>query len=403
MHKEKELFFFFEASQVFHERLPIALSVLLPPLSVSLFRSDATSRLRLGHGHATRRNRRRRARRREQARGFDANDVVGVVDRPSPIKAGFLSASPLCCSPDRPQRYARRMDLGTAPCDCCFGNRERGRRTKKSRLSIQLEDSIECFRLHLSLSLFLLLSQPRPRSSSKKKKTEQKTASSSSSVGGGSGGGKGIGGGNGGGGGGGGGGGAGGSNSGSSGDNSFLSFLSGLWPAYLSLLASQPLATKSATAAVLNAAGDASAQLLIEKKKGLSELDWARLGRFALLGAALVGPALHWWYGTLSRVVTLQGTAGALTRLGLDQLAFGPVFIGSFLAALGLLEGKSVPQVKQRLRDDLPTTVCSNWILWVPANFVNFRFVPVPLQVAFSNFVALFWNTYVSFVSNRVR
>lgn len=51
----------------------------------------------------------------------------------------------------------------------------------------------------------------------------------------------------------------------------------------------------------------------------------------------------------------------------------------------------------------MPTTVRSNWILWVPANFVNFRFVPVPLQVAFSNFVALFWNTYVSFVSNRVR
>ena len=77
------------------------------------------------------------------------------------------------------------------------------------------------------------------------------------------------------------------------------------------------------------------------------------------------------------------------------------VFIGSFFAALGALEGKSLPQIGARLRDDLPSTVRSNWILWVPANFVNFRFVPVPLQVAFSNFVALFWNTYVSFVSNR--
>ena len=187
---------------------------------------------------------------------------------------------------------------------------------------------IDCFgSIFRCLSVSLFLSQPRPRSSSpetkKKHETKKKTASSSS-VGGGGGGS--IGGGNGGGGGGGGSGGGGSSSGGSSDNGSFLSFLSGLWPAYLSLLASSPLATKSATAAALNAAGDASAQLLIEKR-GVSELDWARLGRFTLLGGALVGPALHWWYGTLSRVVTLQGTAGALARLGLDQLAFAPVNI----------------------------------------------------------------------------
>lgn len=79
------------------------------------------------------------------------------------------------------------------------------------------------------------------------------------------------------------------------------------------------------------------------------------------------------------------------------------VFIGSFFASLGFLEGKTPAQVEKKLRDDLPSTVRSNWVLWVPANFFNFRMVPVPLQVAFSNFVALFWNTYVSFVSNRVR
>ena len=85
-----------------HERLSLALSLCSPLSALPLFRSDAASRLRLGHGHAARRNR-RRARRRKQARGFDANDVV---DRPSPNTAGFLGASPLCRSPDRLQRCA---------------------------------------------------------------------------------------------------------------------------------------------------------------------------------------------------------------------------------------------------------------------------------------------------------
>lgn len=159
--------------------------------------------------------------------------------------------------------------------------------------------------------------------SKRKKKKKLKPTASSSSVGGGSGGSIG------GGGGGGGGGGSGGSSGGSSDGGSFFSFLSGLWPAYLSLLSSNPLATKSATAAVLNAAGDASAQLLIEKKQ-FDELDWGRLGRFTLLGGILVGPALHWWYGTLSKVVTLTGTPGALARLALDQLAFAPVSLAFF-------------------------------------------------------------------------
>ena len=76
---------------------------------------DAASRLRLGHGHAARRNR-RRARRGKQARGFDVHEVVVnvvVVDRPSPIKAGFLGAATLCCSPDRLQRCVWRTRIST--------------------------------------------------------------------------------------------------------------------------------------------------------------------------------------------------------------------------------------------------------------------------------------------------
>jgi len=42
-----------------------------------------------------------------------------------------------------------------------------------------------------------------------------------------------------------------------------------------------------------------------------------------------------------------------------------------------------------------------NWKLWPAANFVNFKFVPVQLQVLFANFVALIWNTYLSWATSR--
>ena len=97
------------------------------------------------------------------------------------------------------------------------------------------------------------------------------------------------------------------------------------------------LATKAATSAVLSAAGDVIAQTAVDGKP-LSAVDWARAGRFATLGAALVGPALHFWYGALGRAVPAPGTGGALARLAADQLLFAPCFIATFFAALLTLE-----------------------------------------------------------------
>ena len=34
---------------------------------------------------------------------------------------------------------------------------------------------------------------------------------------------------------------------------------------------------------------------------------------------------------------------------------------------------------------------------------INFRFVPVHHQVLFANVVALVWNTYLSFATNKVK
>eukprot|EP00775_Hariotina_reticulata_P007534 gene7534-7744_t len=71
---------------------------------------------------------------------------------------------------------------------------------------------------------------------------------------------------------------------------------------------------------------------------------------------------------------------GALVRMALDQLCFAPLFIGSMIAILTALDGKS-DQIVATLKSDLPSAVRANWALWVPAQFLNFRFVPADYQV----------------------
>jgi protein Mpv17 len=52
------------------------------------------------------------------------------------------------------------------------------------------------------------------------------------------------------------------------------------------------------------------------------------------------------------------------------------------------------------LQEHVPTALIANWSLWIPAQVINFRFVPGKFQVLFSNVVALAWNVYLSFMSH---
>ena len=124
--------------------------------------------------------------------------------------------------------------------------------------------------------------------------------------------------------------------------------------------------------------------------------DLTRTSRFFILGLGLVAPVVHVWYGTLLKRFPGTSAKAVLTRTFFDQAFFAPLFLPTFLLNLMMLEGKSPNQVLERLRSDVPDALVTNWILWIPAMMVNFRFVPGKWQVLFSNAVGFVWNTYLS-------
>ncbi|XP_073143252.1 protein sym-1 [Henckelia pumila] len=188
-------------------------------------------------------------------------------------------------------------------------------------------------------------------------------------------------------------GGGGGGGGDSDGRESGWSFLS--W--YLSLLAKYPVMTKAATSSFLNLVGDVICQLVVDK---VPSLDLKRAFLFAFLGLVLVGPTLHFWYLFLSKLITAPGASGAFLRLLLDQFIFSPIFIGTFLAALVSLEGRP-SLVIPKLRQEWFSSVLANWQLWIPFQFLNFRFVPQQFQVLAANFIALIWNVILSYKAHQ--
>eukprot|EP00798_Chlamydomonas_sp_ICE-L_P025111 gene25111-10752_t len=174
----------------------------------------------------------------------------------------------------------------------------------------------------------------------------------------------------------------------------------GLWGQYLSLLDTNPILTRAVTCAILNGLGDVFCQIFLEGSK-LGSLDAKRVLTFTALGAFYVGPVLFYWYSFLGGFVTLPGMQGVIASLAMDQLVFAPIFVGSFIAILSALGGASIPEVQDKLKRDLFPAVKVNWLLWVPAQFINFKFVPPNLRVLATNVTALIWNTYMSYASHK--
>ncbi|XVF07055.1 hypothetical protein REPUB_Repub06bG0104200 [Reevesia pubescens] len=171
------------------------------------------------------------------------------------------------------------------------------------------------------------------------------------------------------------------------------SFLS--W--YFALLEKYPVLTKAVTSALLTFIGDLICQLAIDH---VPSLDVKRTFVFTLTGLVLVGPTLHFWYLYLSNLIKLPGASGAFLRLLLDQFLFAPIFIGVFFSTLVTLEGRP-SQVVPKLQQEWVSAVVANWQLWIPFQFLNFRFVPQQFQVLAANFIAVVWNVILSFKAHK--
>jgi len=147
--------------------------------------------------------------------------------------------------------------------------------------------------------------------------------------------------------------------------------------------------------------GDVISQTLVEKQS--EQFDWIRTAKFTGLGLLAVGPTLRLWYGVLDRYIVYTGAKGTLMKVATDQLLFAPTFVAAFMSTIALLNGESVDKIKTRLEQDYCNVLTTNWKVWPLFQTVNFYFVPLQHRVLAAQIVALFWNVYLSFITNRVQ
>ena len=202
-----------------------------------------------------------------------------------------------------------------------------------------------------------------------------------------------------------------------------LAGFEGAWSSYLSALETDPLLVKSVTAGVILGAADLSGQAIQQAlaaeaaggggaddgassspPAGGRGVDVARFVRFAFFGFVLQAPWNHYYYQLLDGA--LPPTADPFTattgiKVVIDQFVQAPVFTVLIFGFLGLLEGKTIDEIKKQLDEDYVDTMLANWKLWVPATAVNIAFCPPILRVLFLNVVFFFWSIFLSLKLNK--
>lgn len=179
---------------------------------------------------------------------------------------------------------------------------------------------------------------------------------------------------------------------------------------YANKLETHPLTTKCLTSGFISGSGDFFCQYLVHRNKVTMKNastdetkqsqpfspDWLRTCRFTALGTVFVAPIVHFWYGGLMSRLPGSSLKTIAKRLFFDQAFFAPLFLPAFMTNLYALEGRQTVEIKQKLREEYPTALVANWGIWVPAQIINFAFVPEKYMVLFSNLVGFVWNAYLS-------
>ena len=160
------------------------------------------------------------------------------------------------------------------------------------------------------------------------------------------------------------------------------------------------LLTNTGICVALGTTGDVMQQryeILRQRKK---EWDLSRTKRICVTNLAF-GPVVHYWYILLDAFFPGRKVIVVLKKLLLDQIVFSPINIVMFLVIMGLQEGMTGKEMINDMKDKGKDLLMAEWIVWPPAQMINFFLLPTRFRVLFDNIVSLGYDCYYSYVKFR--
>ncbi|WVQ77544.1 hypothetical protein IAR50_007231 [Cryptococcus sp. DSM 104548] len=187
-------------------------------------------------------------------------------------------------------------------------------------------------------------------------------------------------------------------------------FFARLWSGYTTALRERPLRTKMIQSGVLFIAADLVAQIGIEGKslskalmgeQGDEIYEPIRTARLTFYGSFIFAPPAHTWLSRLDKIKTSNKATTLAAKVALDCLVWSPCVTFMFPTSLGLLEGKSIDEVRQKVAMGWFPTWQKAVCVFGPTQIINFTLIPPQHRFLAVQSVGMCWNTFLSWQNNR--
>ncbi|KAK7792085.1 hypothetical protein R5R35_010709 [Gryllus longicercus] len=117
--------------------------------------------------------------------------------------------------------------------------------------------------------------------------------------------------------------------------------------------------------------------------------DLTAMGRYGILGLGLYPQVYYFWYRWLDGKYVGTATLTIVKKMALDQFVLTPPLIASFYLFMSIMEQKQ--DVFEECRNKLLPTFMTSCVFWLPAQGINFLFIPPAARVVYVGSCAFIW------------
>lgn len=118
------------------------------------------------------------------------------------------------------------------------------------------------------------------------------------------------------------------------------------------------------------------------------------------LSGMSVGVICHYWYRFLDSRLPGKTIGTVIRKVVIDQFICSPLCIGMFFLTLAILERNDWEEFKREVKNKAHKLYIAEWVVWPPAQIINFYFLPTRYRVLYDNTISLGYDVYTSQVKH---
>lgn len=87
------------------------------------------------------------------------------------------------------------------------------------------------------------------------------------------------------------------------------------------------------------------------------------------------------------------------TKVVVNQITFAPIFNTYFFGMQSFLSGDSLPEIWERIKRTVPTSLINSLKFWPAVTAFSFTFIEPQYRSIFAGGIAIGWQTYLSYLN----